>query len=187
MTERKNEIIEAMTPVGKLHYVYVDQPQEDDEGKAWYKVTIAWPKSYKDTELKPVREAGMRAAKQFFGEKVPPLQPFLRDGDNEEHNTSDIEDLHGCYYFTAKSKTKPGCVDARKNDISPLDVYSGCEARVSIILGGYNNKGKKGVWIRLQNIQKARDGERIGGKPSAKKQFDNLDGFEDDTDGENLL
>jgi hypothetical protein len=91
-----------------------------------------------------------------------------------------VEELYGQYYITAKSKSRPGIIDARKSDISTLDVYSGCTGRVSIILGGYNNKGKKGVWIRLQNVQKASDGERIGGKPAARKQFDELESDDDD-------
>lgn len=185
----KNEFFEAMTPVGKFLFVFLNKPQEDDNGEEWYKLTIAWPKSMYDTELKPLRKEAMRAAKAFFGEKIPPLQPFLRDGDNPEHNSGEVEELYGCYYFTAKSKAekgRPGIVDRRKNDLDPMDVYSGCTGRISVLLGGYNNKGKKGVWIRLQNVQKADDGDRIGGRPAAKSQFDELPGggseFDDDDD-----
>ena len=180
----KQEIIECITPVGKFHYVYLSRPQQDDAGQDWYKLTIAWPKSFKETELKGFRQAATKAAKQFFGDDVPKLQPILRDGDNSEHNSSDVEELYGCYYITAKSKDKPGIIDARKNDISPMDVWSGCTGRISVIMGGYNNKGKKGVWIRLQNVQKAGEGERIGGKPSAKKQFGDLDTAGEDEDFE---
>lgn len=182
MVEKK-DLISVITPVGKFLFVYIDTPQPDDKGVDWYKLTIAWPKEYKDTELKHFRSEGMRAAKQFFGDSVPKLQTFLRDGDNPEHNSSDVEELHGCLYITAKSKTKPGCTDrSGKTEISPLDVYSGASGRVSVLLGGYDNLGKKGVWIRLQNIQKAADGERIGGKPKASDQFSQLDGFVDEDD-----
>jgi hypothetical protein len=179
MAKDKQEFFEAMTPVGKFLFVYLNKPQEDDNGIEWYKLTIAWPKSMYNTELKELRKAAMRAAKAYFGEDVPKLQPFLRDGDNPEHNSAEVEELFGCYYFTAKSKAekgRPGIVDRKKNDIDPLDVYSGCTGRVSVLLGGYTNKGKKGVWVRLQNVQKAADGDRIGGKPAAKKQFDELPG-----------
>lgn len=189
MSRDKQPIIDCITPVGKLNYVYLAEPQEDEKGVGWYKVTIAWPKAYRDTQLKDFRQKCTQAAKQFFGNDVPKLQPILRDGDNIEHNSADVEEFHGKYYITAKVKAekgRPGCVDAKGNEISYLDVYSGCTARISIILGGYSNLGKKGVWIRLQNIQKAEDGERIGGKPSAKKQFGALDGFADD-DEDDLL
>ena len=189
MSRTNDEIIEAITPVGKLNFVYIETPEEDENGKKWYKVTIAWKKNRVE-ELKDLRRKAMLAAERKWGKgSVPKLQPFLRDGDNPDHNSSDIEDLHGCYYFTAKSKDKPGIVNRMGNDIDSLEVYSGCEARVSIIMGAYDNKGKKGVWIRMQNIQKAKDGERIGGKPKASKQFGKLDGFEDDEmeDGDDLL
>lgn len=191
MAAPKNEFFEAMTPVGKLLFVFLNRPQEDDNGVDWYKVTIAWPKSMYGSELKPLRKEAMKAARAYFGEKVPKLQPFLRDGDNPEHNSGDVEELYGCYYFTAKSKAekgRPGIVDRTgENDLDPMEVYSGCTGRLSVLLGGYNNKGKKGVWIRLQNVQKAKDGDRIGGKPSAKKQFGKLDtGESDDEDDDDF-
>lgn len=183
MADVKNEIIECQSPVGKFNYVYLNEPQPDEHDVKWYKLTIAWPKSFYNTELLDLRRKATEAAKQKWGASIPKLQPFLRDGDNPEHNSSDSEDLFGCYYITAKCKAekgRPEIVDRLKNPLTPLDVYSGCTGRVSLILGGYDTKGKKGVWIRLQNVQKAGDGERIGGRPSAKKQFDELPAGADD-------
>lgn len=179
----KNEIIECITPVGKFNYVYLNQPQDDEHGVGWYKVTIAWPKAMYNSELMDLRRKATEAARQKWGASIPKLQPFLRDGDNVEHNSSDVEDLYGCYYITAKCKSekgRPEILDRLKNVIGPLEVYSGCKGRVSVILGGYTHKGKNGVWIRLQNVQKQSDGERIGGAPSAKKQFDELPAADDD-------
>lgn len=183
MADNKNEIIECISAVGKFNFVYLNQPQDDEHGVGWYKVTIAWPKAIYNTELRELRVKATEAARQKWGSSIPKLQPFLRDGDNIEHNSSDIEDLYGCYYITAKCKAekgRPEIVDRLKNPLSPLEVYSGCSGRVSVILGAYTHKGKNGVWIRLQNVQKAGDGERIGGAPSAKKQFDELPPMGDD-------
>jgi hypothetical protein len=185
MANDRQPLIECITPVGKLNYVYINKPEPDDNGVEWYKLTIGWPKSMYDTGLKELRAKAMEAIKQKWPNRDnrPRLQPFLRDGDNPDHNSGDVEELYGKYYFTAKVKAekgRPGCVDAHGNEISPLDIYSGCEARISVLMGAYDNKGKRGVWVRLQNIQKARDGERIGGRPSARKQFGKLDGIEDD-------
>jgi hypothetical protein len=193
----KQKIIECITPVGKMNYVFVGQPKEDDEnkGKYWYSLMLAWPKAYLNTQLIELRQKAMEAAKQFFGEQVPPLQPFLRDGDNPEHNTADNADLKGMVYLNIKCKCEdpihksdmPGIVDRYGAPILPVDIYSGATGRCSVILGGYNNKGKKGVWVRLQNIQKDQDGERLSGRPDAAKQFGALDGGSVANDPSGLL
>lgn len=180
----KKPIIECITPVGQANYVKITTPEKDDQGQYWYKLMLAWPKAYMGAELIELRQKAMQAAKQFFGEQVPPLEPFIRDGDNPAHNTENNTDLHGKVYLNIKCKCEdpaslkdmPGIVDRFGNDIIPIDIYSGCFLRCSIILGGYNNKGKKGVWVRLQNIQKSHDGERLSGRPSASSQFGALEG-----------
>lgn len=183
MADGKNEIIECITPVGTFNYVYLNEPQPDEHGVGWYKVTIAWPKSFYNTELRELRVKATEAARQKWGSSIPKLQPFLRDGDNIEHNSSDVEDLYGCYYITAKCKAekgRPELKDRLKNTISPLEIWSGCRGRVSLILGAYVHKGKNGIWVRLQNVQKASGGDRISGRPSADKQFDELPDTGDD-------
>lgn len=181
----KQPIIECFTPVGQANYVAIAQPSEDDDhpGAFWYKLMLAWPKSYMGAELMELRQKATQAAKQFFGEQLPPLEPFLRDGDSPSHNTKDNADLRGKVYLNIKCKCQdpqgksdmPGIVDRFGNPLMPVDVYSGAFVRCSVLLGGYNNKGKRGVWIRLQNIQKSHDGERLSGRPDARSQFGVLD------------
>lgn len=191
----KKPIIECITPVGQANYVYITNPQPDDQGQKWYKLMLAWPKEYFNRELIELRQKAMEAAKAFFGQQVPPLEPFIRDGDNPAHNTENNADLHGKVYLNIKCKCEdaqtlkdmPGIVDRFGNDIPPVDIYSGCFLRCSIILGGYNNKGKRGVWVRLQNIQKSHDGERLSGRPSAQSQFGAMDGPAPSSDPSGLL
>lgn len=184
--QQKDKITEGMTPVGQANYVFIASPKEDEDnpGKWWYSLMLAWPKSYLNTELLPLRQQATLAAQKFFGNPIPPLQPFLRDGDNPEHNTSNNPDLHGKVYLNIKCKCEdtinrsdaPGIVDRNGNPLMPIDVYSGAFVRCSVLLGGYNNKGKRGIWVRLQNIQKSHDGERLSGRPTAQSQFGTLDG-----------
>lgn len=119
------------------------------------------------------------------------LQPFLLDGDNPEHNTERKEFLFGKVWLNVKQRAKyrqdpqtgkvtyegaPGILGAYGEDISAMDIWAGCEGRLSGILYGTEFAGKKFISVRLNNIQKFRDGERMGGgsRPDAKSQFDPL-------------
>lgn len=52
------------------------------------------------------------------------------------------------------------------------EVYSGCYARVSINFYAFNTNGNKGIACGLNNLQKVRDGEPLGGRSSAENDFD---------------
>jgi hypothetical protein len=194
---QKQPLIECITPVGQANYVFIANPKQDDENKDkyWYSLMLAWPKEYMSTQLIELRTRAADAARQFFGGNIPPLEPFIRDGDNPAHNTSNNEDLKGKVYLNIKCKCDdplhrtdmPGIVDAYGSPILPVDIYSGAFVRCSVLLGGYNNKGKRGVWVRLQNIQKSHDGERLSGRPSAQSQFGALNPPGPQVGGNDLL
>lgn len=200
---------EFITPVGKVVHCYHDTPQlettdskppkpimdEDGIQKAQYKITLAWPKAIMGTELIPMRTMAALCRDQAWGPEAAAdawlnLQPFLRDGDNPEHNTAKKEYLFGMVYLNFKQKAKPtrhsdgkvtysgkpGLIGTYNEDLLPADMYAGCQARVSGIMFGTEYSGKRFISTRLNNIQKAADGERIGGggRPDAKSQFDPL-------------
>ena len=204
---------EFQTPVGKVVYCFHDvpnlevtdsqppKPVMDEEGiqKANYKVTLAWPKAFKDRELMPMRQLASQVVEEAWGPGALAdpwlnLQAFLRDGDNPEHNTMKKEFLFGMVYLNFKSKAKaqrlsdgkvtysgkPGLVDEYSNDLLPVDMYAGCDARISGIMFGTMYSGKRFISTRLNNIQRAPAPpggfERIGGggRPDAKTQFDPL-------------
>lgn len=75
--------------------------------------------------------------------------------------------------------TAPGIVDA---DCQPIldrsEVYSGVYGRASINLYTFNSNGNRGIACGLNNLQKMRDGEPLGGKSSAESDF----ATEDDDD-----
>ena len=74
--------------------------------------------------------------------------------------------------MNANSATAPGVVDANRNDIlDRSEVYSGCYGRASINFYAYNANGNRGIACGLNNLQKIRDGEPLGGRASAESDF----------------
>lgn len=199
---------EFRTPIGVIVHAYHDKPQlQEDEKtkkpvldengiqKADYKITLAWPREYLTTALMPMRELAALTRDQAWGPGCGEdpwlnLQPFLRDGNNPEHNTKKKEYLFDKVYLNFKQKAvpnrlpngqvhytgAPGIVGPNVEDLLPSDIYPGCEALVSGIMFGTEYTGKRFISTRLNNIQKSKDGERIGGggRPDAKSQFDPL-------------
>ncbi len=81
--------------------------------------------------------------------------------------------------MNANSGTAPGIVDAdRQPIIDTSEVYSGVYGRASINFYAFNSNGNKGIACGLNNLQKIKDGEHLGGKMSAEDDF--ADGDEDD-------
>ena len=65
--------------------------------------------------------------------------------------------------------------------LSRSEVYSGVYGRASISFYAFNSNGNKGIACGLNNLQKIRDGEPLGGKASAASDFatDDADDFLD--------
>ena len=93
----------------------------------------------------------------------------LRDGDVER---PDDEAYAGHWFVNANSNTAPGVVDINRQSIMDIsEIYSGVYARVSLSLYAFNSNGNRGIACGLQNIQKIRDGESLGGKANAEDDF----------------
>lgn len=92
----------------------------------------------------------------------------LRDGDTER---PDDPAYAGSYFINANSATAPGIVDADCNPIlTRSEVYSGVYGRASINFYAFNSR-QQGHRCGLNNLQKIRDGEPLGGKSSAASDF----------------
>ena len=97
------------------------------------------------------------------------LKTPLRDGDLER---PDDEAYAGCYFINANSASAPGIVDAdRQPVIDRSEVYSGVYGRASINFYAFNSNGNKGIACGLNNLQKIKDGEPLGGKSRAEDDF----------------
>lgn len=110
------------------------------------------------------------------GKSVPSLKAIktpLRDGDLER---PDDEAYTNSYFINANSASAPGIVDAdRQPIIDHSEVYSGVYGRASINFYAFNSNGNKGIACGLNNLQKIRDGEPLGGKSRAEDDFDDED------------
>lgn len=106
------------------------------------------------------------------GKTVPALSVLktpLRDGDLER---PDDEAYADSYFVNANSATAPGIVDADRQEIlDRSEVYSGVYGRASINFYAFNSNGNKGIACGLNNLQKIKDGEPLGGKSRAEDDF----------------
>lgn len=106
------------------------------------------------------------------GKEVPSFERVknpLRDGDLERPSD---EAYAGAYFINANNQNAPQIVDASRQPIlERREVYSGVYGRASISFYAYNASGSKGIACSLNNLQKIRDGEPLGGRSSAEEDF----------------
>lgn len=106
------------------------------------------------------------------GKTVPALSVLktpMRDGDLER---PDDAAYANCYFINANSAAAPGIVDAdRQPIIDRSEVYSGVYGRASINFYAFNSNGNKGIACGLNNLQKIKDGEPLGGRSRAEDDF----------------
>ena len=93
----------------------------------------------------------------------------IHDGDAEK---PEDEAYANSWYVNVSNKTAPGIVDANRRQITDdTEIYSGMWGRVTINFYPYSVSGS-GISASLQNVQKLRDGEPLGGvKASAVDDF----------------
>lgn len=158
-------------------YANVWDPKSINGGTPKYSVSLIIPKSDKVTiqKIKAAIQAAYEEGESKLkgnGKSVPSLSVLktpLRDGDLER---PDDEACKNAYFVNANSATAPGIVDAdRQQIIDRSEVYSGVYGRASINFYAFNSNGNKGIACGLNNLQKIRDGEPLGGKASAESDF----------------
>lgn len=174
-------LTKVITGEVRLSYAHLFKPVAISEGQEEkYSVCILIPKS--DTATVRKIEAAIEAAKaagltsRWNGKLPRNLKLPLRDGDEER---SEQPEYHGCHFLNATSKQRPGIVDAQVQQIiNSEEVYSGCYGRVSINFFAFSTAGNNGIACGLNNVQKLRDGEYLGGRANAEDDF--ADGEADD-------
>ena len=167
-------------------YCNVWEAKAINGGTPKFSVSLLIPKSDTVTvkKIKAAIEAAYREGEAKLkgnGKTVPPLTAIktpLRDGDAER---PDDPAYAGHYFLNANSTTAPGIVDA---DCQPIltrsEVYSGVYGRASISFYAFNSSGNRGIACGLNNLQKIRDGEPLGGRASAESDFSDFDDEDDD-------
>lgn len=158
-------------------YVNAWEAKSINGGAPKFSVSLIIPKS--DTKTIEKIQAAIQAAYEEGqgklkgnGKSVPALSVLktpLRDGNAERPDDEAYEDA---YFINANSATAPGIVDADRNPIlDRSEVYSGVYGRASINFYAFNSNGNKGIACGLNNLQKIRDGEPLGGKSRAEDDF----------------
>lgn len=164
-------------PNTRWSYANVWEAKSINGGAPKFSVSLIIPKS--DTKTIEKIKAAIQAAYEEGesklkgnGKTVPALSVLktpLRDGDLER---PDDEAYANSYFVNANSGTAPGIVDAdRQPIIDHSEVYSGVYGRASINFYAFNSNGNKGIACGLNNLQKMRDGESLGGKTRAEDDF----------------
>ena len=188
-TANKNAVNPAkvITGVCRLSYANIWQAKSINGGAPKYSASVLIPKSDTKTVAK-VKAAIVAAYEEGEGKlkgngKTAPslasLKTPLRDGDTER---PDDEAYAGHWFINANSNTAPGVVNANREPIyDTSEIYSGVYARVSLSFYAFNSNGNRGIACALQNIQKVRDGEALGGKSKAEDDFN--DNFTSDDGG----
>lgn len=164
-------------PETRWSYANVWDAKSINGGAPKFSVSLIIPKS--DTKTVEKIKAAIRAAYEEGqsklkgnGKSVPALSVIktpLRDGDTER---PDDPSYAGCYFINANSSAAPGIVDADRQPIlDRSEVYSGVYGRASISLYAFNSNGNRGIACGLNNLQKIKDGEPLGGKSRAEDDF----------------
>lgn len=158
-------------------YANVWEARAINGGTPKFSVSLIIPKSDTVTvnKIKAAIEAAYKEGESKLkgnSKSVPPLSAIktpLRDGDTERPDDPAYKDS---YFLNANSSTAPGIVDA---DCEPIlqrsEVYSGVYGRASINFYAFNTNGNRGIAVGLNNLQKIRDGEPLGGRASAESDF----------------
>lgn len=186
MATNKPETL-VVTGLVRFSYAHLFEAVAIDEGSdEKYSLSVIIPKSDTKT-LTAIKNAVEKAKEQGkskkWGGKIPAkLKTPLRDGDEERPEDEAYKDS---YFFNCSSSKQPGVVNAKCQPILDADeVYSGCYGRVSVNFYPFDSNGSKGVAAGLNNVQKLKDGERLGGATTAEDDFgdDFGDEFVDDDD-----
>ena len=177
------------SPLARISYPNVFKMQKFDDGKEQYNVVLLIPKTEgvakpnKDPILKPMYAALKAAAVEKWGGSFPDgLQFPVKDGDKPRKSQDEASpECRGMWVVPCSSGHKPGIVgpDAQSYLENESDFYAGCYAFVS--MNGYawsHAMSGNGVGFGLRNIQKVKDGEKLGGIVAAHDDFEPIQGSE---------
>lgn len=166
-----------ITNVVRLSYPHLFEKYSMDpkqEGK--YSCCLLIPKD--DTETlglieQLVSEVEDSTGRKLWGGKIPKnVHNPLRDGD-EEKDTEAHPEWKGMMFLNATSNRRPGVINMKKENLEEDEIKAGDYVRAAINFYAYSNSGNNGVAVGLNNIQKVRNGEALGGTgASAESDFD---------------
>ena len=172
------------TPIGILSFPNLFSPRpRAPGGEPVYQCSILFNEAAQkdpayDALRRAVREeiddkngAGKSRDPQFMAGVRSPFRP------TSEKQYSGYDIPNGIF-ISPWTKTKPGLVDAVRNEIMvPEDIWPGQLVRATVSPFWYNTSGNRGVSFALNNLQVCRtDGPRLDGRKAAKEDFPDYDG-----------
>ncbi|VWC95564.1 hypothetical protein BLA39750_02197 [Burkholderia lata] len=137
-----------------------------------FSVRAAFPPN---TDLSALKKEAEAAAQAKWGNNIPKsLRSPFRLNEELDKPVQGIGDDWTIMTFSANEDRRPGIVDATLQDIiDSTQAYSGAWFRCQVRAYAYEAKGNKGVAFGLQNVQKLRDDDPIGGgNMPASKAFE---------------
>jgi len=169
-------VAKGVTPIGRVSYPHVFEAKLF-KGKTNFSMTLLFDESADLSEMKKIAE---QVAKEKWPNKLPEdfRSPF-RNASNEPKKVAKSPEYagHTWVQFKAKEDRRPQVVGPNKKEITQKsgDFYPGCYARVSFNCYAYDVDGSCGVNFGLNNVQKARDGERLDSGSDAESDFDAME------------
>lgn len=164
-------IEKILTPEFRVGFPNVFKARSVNGSEPKFSVTMLFPPG---TNLDALKAAAAKAARDKWGDKVPPglKSPFKNSG--EKAHLDGFEE--GAIHINATSKYQPGLVDRSVQPIiDETEFYGGCYARATVNAYAYEHpQGGKGVSFGLLNLQKIRDGEPFSARGNAEDDFDAL-------------
>lgn len=173
----KKNYVKVLTPEFAISYPVLITPKVGMNAQAGeqFSCKMLFPKNMDAAQLaifNNLKAKVKEVAIEAFGNPLPKnLHNPVGDGDEKEDASA-----FNHWFMNAKTKYKPGIVDAKLRDLSDEEIaerlYPGAICRATVLLGAFDVPGKRGVNVTLQNIQVLRDGTRLVAKRDAKDDFE---------------
>jgi hypothetical protein len=174
-----------LTPIGRASFVKVFKAEAFDETKKdspkkFSLMLLFDEKAQKTPAYKNLRKEVARLRKKLWGEKPP------KGYKNPWKKGEALKDAKDNWYLGCDEKTvaitvssdekyPPGIVNRNRHPItSEKDFYSGCYCIVTLVPAALDITTNKCSPFYLQNIMKVQDGEHLGGRESAEKEFEEV-------------
>jgi hypothetical protein len=165
----------------RLSYANLFEPRENKNGELRYSTALLIPKDH--PQVDELHAAITSEGEEKFGKKWASMAKKaypMYDAD-EDGKADDDPIYEGMFYINTSSKRKPQVVDRQVQPIlDDSEIWSGCYANVSIAVFSFDVPENKGVSFGLNNVQKVKEGERLGGAPNADEEFEAVDDDDDE-------
>lgn len=166
------------TPQFRVSFPNVFAPQKNQfNGKEEYTLVALFPKGADLTVLKKAAQAAIIAKWPDESKRPKEIRTPFRD-QAEKAKTVDGKQVlrdgyeEGAIFMNLKSNKRPSVVDQNVQAIlDESEFYPGCWAIASVNAYAYDVVGNAGVSFGLNNIQKVKDGDPLGGRSRPEEDF----------------